>query len=226
MSKFSLLFLCLLVVGCATRNTPAPVDNVTKIPNYLLPNGSINNSALLANSNANVSNQTTAAPAQQAPTTTTLSTLNDNNSVSPINIPKTPATNQKAATKNITANLQATSGWIMPTTGTTSGYDYTIKGIDIYGKVGQPIYAANSGKVVYSGNGLKGYGNLIIIKHDEKYLTAYARNKANLVKEGDVIERGQKIAQMGSNNDGKGILHFELRQDGKPIDPFSVITDN
>jgi lipoprotein NlpD len=224
MSKFNLLFLCLLVAGCATRNTPAPVDNVTKIPNYLLPNGSINSSAFLAKPDDNA--PAPSAAANNTPTTTTMSTLSDNNSVNTINVPPTPANTDKTSNRTVHANLDATSGWIMPTNGKTSGYDYTIKGMDIYGTAGQPIYAANNGKVVYSGNGLKGYGNLIIIKHDDQYLTAYAKNKVNLVKEGDTIERGQKIAQMGSDNNGKGILHFELRQDGKPIDPFSVITAN
>jgi lipoprotein NlpD len=84
----------------------------------------------------------------------------------------------------------------------------------IKGSTGQAIYAAHDGKVVYSGNGLKGYGNLIIIKHDNGYLTAYALNQNNLVKMGQQVKVGEKIAEMG-----KGGLHFELRKDGKPINP-------
>lgn len=93
------------------------------------------------------------------------------------------------------------------------------KGIDIAGKVGEPIQAASDGNVVYAGNSLRGYGNLIIIKHDNTYLTAYAHNSKLLVKEGDNVRKGQKIAEMGDTDSNSPKLHFELRVNGKPVNP-------
>ena len=93
------------------------------------------------------------------------------------------------------------------------------KGIDIAGKVGEPVLAASDGKVVYAGNSLRGYGNLIIVKHDNTYLTAYAHNSKLLVKEGDAVRRGQKIAEMGDTDTNAPKLHFELRVNGKPVNP-------
>ncbi len=97
------------------------------------------------------------------------------------------------------------------------------KGIDIAGKLGQPVMASAPGKVVYSGSGLRGYGKLIIIKHNSTYLTAYAHNDKILVKEGDSITRGQKIAEMGSTDADRVKLHFELRRLGKPVDPAKYL---
>ena len=94
------------------------------------------------------------------------------------------------------------------------------KGIDIAGVVGQPIVAASAGVVVYSGNGIPGYGNLIIIKHNSEYLSAYANNKKNLVSENQKVKSGQKIAIMGLGNTGQPALHFEIRFRGKPINPL------
>lgn len=91
-------------------------------------------------------------------------------------------------------------------------------GIDIAGKYGQAVLASEAGKVVYSGDGLKGYGDLIIIKHDDKFLSAYAHNSRLLVKEGDQVYSGQTIAQLGKVAD-TSLLHFEIRIDGTPVDP-------
>ena len=93
------------------------------------------------------------------------------------------------------------------------------KGIDIAGKLGDPVTAASDGKVVYAGNSLRGYGNLVIIKHDNTYLTAYAHNRTLLVKEGDTVKKGQKIAEMGDTDATSVKLHFELRVNGKPVNP-------
>lgn len=97
------------------------------------------------------------------------------------------------------------------------------KGLDIYGVEGAPILAAQEGEVVYSGNSLKGYGNLVIIKHKKNFLTAYAHNKKNLVKEGERVIKGQKIAEMGHSGTDKVKLHFEVRKDGVPVDPQGVL---
>ncbi|MBP7943543.1 MAG: peptidoglycan DD-metalloendopeptidase family protein, partial [Polynucleobacter sp.] len=84
---------------------------------------------------------------------------------------------------------------------------------------GEPVTAASDGKVVYAGNSLRGYGNLVIIKHDNTYLTAYAHNRTLLVKEGDAVKKGQKIAEMGDTDTNSVKLHFELRVNGKPVNP-------
>jgi lipoprotein NlpD len=97
------------------------------------------------------------------------------------------------------------------------------KGIDIAGKLGDPIQAASDGRVVYAGNSLRGYGNLVIVKHDNTYLTAYAHNRNLLVKEGDAVRKGQKIAEMGDTDANSVRLHFELRVDGKPVDPLPFL---
>ena len=97
------------------------------------------------------------------------------------------------------------------------------KGIDIAGKLGQPVFASAPGKVVYSGSGLRGYGKLVIVKHNSTYLSAYAHNSRIVVKEGQTVARGQKIAEMG-NTDAKRVeLHFEIRKLGKPVDPAQYI---
>jgi lipoprotein NlpD len=98
-------------------------------------------------------------------------------------------------------------------------FSETNKGIDIAGKVGEPVLAASDGKVVYAGNSLRGYGNLVIVKHDNTYLTAYAHNSKLLVKEGDAVRKGQKIAEMGDTDTTSAKLHFELRVNGKPVNP-------
>jgi lipoprotein NlpD len=98
------------------------------------------------------------------------------------------------------------------------------KGIDIAGKLGQPIFASAPGKVVYSGSGLRGYGKLLIIKHNKTYLSAYAHNDQLLVKEGETVTRGQKIAEMGNTDSDQVKLHFEVRRLGKPVDPANYLS--
>ncbi|GAB7537928.1 peptidoglycan DD-metalloendopeptidase family protein [Burkholderia sp. 3C] len=93
------------------------------------------------------------------------------------------------------------------------------KGIDIANTAGTPVVAAAAGTVVYAGNGLRGYGNLVIIKHDADFLTAYAHNRVLLVKEGQAVTQGQKISEMGDSDNDRVALHFELRYGGRSIDP-------
>ena len=97
------------------------------------------------------------------------------------------------------------------------------KGIDIAGKLGDPVLAAADGQVVYAGAGLRGYGNLVIVKHNNTYLTAYAHNQRLLVKEDQKIRRGEKIAEMGSSDADRVKLHFEVRRQGKPVDPAKYL---
>ncbi|MFT4196118.1 peptidoglycan DD-metalloendopeptidase family protein, partial [Ottowia sp.] len=93
------------------------------------------------------------------------------------------------------------------------------KGLAIAGKAGDPVVAAADGRVVYAGAGLRGYGNLIILKHNNTFLTAYAHNQTLLVKEDQTVKKGQKIAEMGSTDADRVKLHFEIRRSGKPVDP-------
>jgi lipoprotein NlpD len=99
----------------------------------------------------------------------------------------------------------------------------SLKGIDIAGAAGAPVAASAGGKVVYAGTGLRGYGKLIIVKHNGTYLSAYAHNKEILVKEGQPVARGQKIAEMGSTDADQVKLHFEIRRHGKPVDPLRYL---
>jgi lipoprotein NlpD len=111
--------------------------------------------------------------------------------------------------------------WIWPAQGKLiAGFDEVKnKGLDIDGKVGDPIIAAGDGRVVYAGAGLRGYGNLIILKHNNTFLTAYAHNQTLLVKEDQSVKKGQKIAEMGNSDADRVKLHFEIRRQGKPVDP-------
>jgi len=115
--------------------------------------------------------------------------------------------------------------WLWPAAGpVASGFDeQKSKGLAIAGKAGDPVYAAADGRVVYAGSGLRGYGNLVILKHNNTYLTAYAHNQTLLVKEDQTVRRGQKIAEMGSTDAERVQLHFEIRKLGKPIDPAKLL---
>ena len=112
-------------------------------------------------------------------------------------------------------------GWIWPAQGQLlAGFDeMKNKGLDIGGRAGDAVLAAADGRVVYAGAGLRGYGNLIILKHNNTYLTAYAHNQALLVKEDQSVQKGQKIAEMGNSDADRVKLHFEIRRQGKPVDP-------
>lgn len=139
-----------------------------------------------------------------------------------INAPAAPAIRPPPATPATTAIK-----WLWPAEGrvkqTFSESDFGRKGIDIGGKPGQPIRAAAAGNVVYAGSGLLNYGKLIILKHNDNYLSAYAYNRTLLVKEGDAVAAGQHIADMGNKADGDAMLHFEIRYDGRPINPLKYL---
>jgi lipoprotein NlpD len=99
------------------------------------------------------------------------------------------------------------------------------KGIDITGTSGSPIFASSAGKIVYVGAGLKKYGRMVIIKHNDNFVSAYACNQRLLVKEGQRVTAGQKIASMGTAKQGMAILHFEIRLNGKPVDPLKYLKE-
>ena len=127
-----------------------------------------------------------------------------------------------------TDSAEETVSFQWPTRGNVlAGFDEVKnKGIDISGKAGDPVLAAADGKVVYAGAGLRGYGNLVILKHNNTYLTAYAHNQSLLVKEDQAIKRGQKIAEMGNSDADQVKLHFEIRRQGKPVDPAKYLPVN
>jgi lipoprotein NlpD len=117
--------------------------------------------------------------------------------------------------------------WRWPTDGSVivgfAAGDPTRQGIDITGQPGQPVRAAADGVVVYSGSGLVGYGELVIVKHDAQWLSAYGHNRARLVNEGQLVKAGQQIAEMGRSGATRDMLHFEIRYDGKPVDPQAYL---
>jgi lipoprotein NlpD len=116
-------------------------------------------------------------------------------------------------------------GFVWPASGSLiSGFsEAKNKGLDIAGQAGDPVLAAADGQVVYAGSGLRGYGNLIILKHNNTFLTAYAHNQALLVKEDQKVRKGQKIAEMGKTDADRVKLHFEIRRQGKPVDPAKYL---
>lgn len=115
--------------------------------------------------------------------------------------------------------------WMWPSNGALiAGFDEVKnKGLKLAGKLGDPVVAAADGHVVYAGSGLRGYGNLVILKHNETYLTAYAHNQTLLVKENQAVRKGQRIADMGSSDADRVMLHFEVRRQGKPVDPAKYL---
>lgn len=140
---------------------------------------------------------------------------------------KTDKRTSSTKKKRKTVHRKSTIKWAWPANGKIirkySANAPRKKGIGISGKRGQPINAAAPGKVVYSGDGLLGYGNLIIVKHNEAYLSAYAHSLSVFVKEGQQVKRGQKLASMGNNENGQPMLHFEIRRNGKPVNPVSYL---
>lgn len=139
-----------------------------------------------------------------------------------------PATAPAVATAAVTAPAASGEedlGWIWPGSGPVlAGFDEAKnKGLDIGGAAGDAVVASSDGKVVYAGAGLRGYGNLIILKHNNMYLTAYAHNQTLLVKEDQSVKKGQKIAEMGNSDADRVKLHFEVRRQGKPVDPVKYL---
>jgi len=143
--------------------------------------------------------------------------------------PIAPAANSSAKTESAPASTSVANdeglGFIWPANGSLiAGFDEVKnKGLDISGKAGDPVSAAADGQVVYAGSGLRGYGNLIILKHNNTFLTAYAHNQTLLVKEDQKVRKGQKIAEMGKSDSDRVKLHFEVRRQGKPVDPAKLL---
>ncbi len=140
----------------------------------------------------------------------------------------TPQTTPQTTTAPAAASTATVGGlsWTWPTQGrviSNFSNSASLKGIDVAGAIGQPVVASAAGRVVYVGSGLRGYGNLIIVKHNDVYLSVYAHNKELLVKQGQQVARGQKIAEMGNSDANQVKLHFEVRENGKPVDPLKFL---
>lgn len=169
-----------------------------------------------SSSSATVARKTTAA---QKPAATSISTQSKS---APAKVAGTSAT--EVPSKKV-ATPAARLEWRWPANGPLlsrfSGS--SAKGIDIAGKAGDPVLAAGPGRVVYAGDGLRGYGNLVIINHNQEFLSAYAHNSRVFVKENDMVKSGEKIAEIGSSGATREMLHFEIRRDGQPVDPLQYL---
>lgn len=168
----------------------------------------------------------TPPPAVPTPARKPLDTVADarpGEPVRPDTPPVTPAATAPAVPAAAADEDRVT--WIWPSDGRTVGTfeEGKNKGIDIAGKAGQKVVAAAAGKVMYAGSGIRGYGNLVIVKHSNNVLSAYAHNRAIVVKEGDPVVKGQTIAEMGNSDSDIVKLHFEIRQQGKPVDPMRFL---
>jgi lipoprotein NlpD len=163
-----------------------------------------------------------AVPAQPARTDKT-------STASRVVTPPKSASASKSAAPDVgqTPSAAALTGWVWPAGGAIIGRYASNgslnKGIDIAGNMGEPILAASDGAVVYAGSGLRGYGELVIIKHNDTYVSAYGHNRRLLVHEGQQVKVGQKIAEMGSTGTDRVKLHFEIRRQGKPVDPMQYL---
>lgn len=148
---------------------------------------------------------------------------------SPANLPVAPATTEPKAAETPAATekpaLSADIGWAWPTNGKILApfAEGSSKGIDLAGKLGDPVHAAADGVVSYAGAGLRGYGNLVVLRHNATWLSVYAHNSKILVKEKQAVKRGQTIAEVGSSDTESPRLHFEIRQQGKSVDPQKIL---
>ena len=166
------------------------------------------------------------APPASAPSTPPIVT-NPVPTPPPLTRPTVAAPKPAAPNTPIKPVTRSASGWAWPAGGTVIGRFSSNgslnKGIDIAGELGQPVLAASDGAVVYAGSGLRGYGELVIIKHSDTYVSAYGHNRRLLVQEGQQVKAGQTIAEMGSTGTDRVKLHFEIRRQGKPVDPLQYL---
>ncbi|MHA7815534.1 MAG: peptidoglycan DD-metalloendopeptidase family protein [Pseudohaliea sp.] len=162
------------------------------------------------------------ASAQQRATTKTKTKTPPPVTAKPATRPARPAAPRTTAG---TASEAPVSSWRWPAAGQVArGFSSTVhKGIDIAGAKGDPVRATAAGRVVYAGAGIAGYGNLLIVRHNARYLSAYGHNDRLLVGEGEHVAAGQRIATRGSSGTDRVKLHFEIRRDGKPVDPLSLL---
>ncbi len=174
----------------------------------------------------------TAVASASTPVVTTMPTPSAPVLIVPQPVTGTPATAPRPVTPTVATTPtqsvdRSPSGWAWPANGVLIGKFSSNgslnKGIDIAGELGQPVLAASDGSVVYAGSGLRGYGELVIIKHSDTYVSAYGHNRRLLVREGEQVKAGQTVAEMGSTGTDRVKLHFEIRRQGKPVDPLQYL---
>lgn len=241
--------LCVLLQACSAPHRPAPVvdrynPSEKPPPYYVVSRGDTLFSIAwrygfdvkrLANAN-NIAAPYTIFPGQtiQLKERYSAPTASSPRAAKPPAEKRKPKVNDKVKPRPVrpkapaqVAYSAANESWRWPVKGpltrgfVASGQEH--KGIDIKGKMGEPVRASKSGVVVYAGSGLVGYGNLLILKHSERYLSAYGHNRRLLVKEGERVRVGQKIAELGDSGTDSAKLHFEVRIDGKPVDPLKLL---
>jgi len=232
MQRFGVILVFTVILsGCAGPRVPAPVETRTvpkstpslqTLSNQRQPKSTSAASATSSSSADSVnSSSSKVSPAQEksaaaAQSGTSGTASAQSSKVSP---------GQDSVTVEPISAARSNVMFAWPTQGKilTNFSDPGYKGIALAGNEGDPVSAASDGRVVYSGSGLRGYGNLVIVKHDGDFLTAYAHNKSILVKEGQTVKRGQKIAELGMTDSDVPKLHFEVRQSGKPVDPIAFL---
>lgn len=214
-------------VAHAGTAPPATADSTSATPPRILPGG-VPAPTPFENVNPNAVSSTTANAAQSGSTQVPATSPGmPPPLVGAAAKPAEPPLPPPAAVAPQTAQVIGDIAWRWPADGQiVGGYvggDQTRQGLDIAGKAGDPVRAAADGSVVYSGNGLIGYGELIIVKHSPGFLSAYGHNRKRLVKEGDRVKSGQTIAEMGSSSANRDSLHFEIRKNGKPVNPADYL---
>jgi lipoprotein NlpD len=211
-----ILLLTAFMVGCANPRMPAPVETRSVPKNVPTLQSASGESRSSSSSKVAPPSQGRAAVASSAPASPAAAASPSSSSATP------PAASDRAAVDRVvTPGVQF--AWPTPGKILTNFSDPGYKGIALAGKEGDPVLAASDGRVVYSGSGLRGYGNLVIVKHDGDFLTAYAHNKSIMVTEGQSVKRGQKIAELGMTDTDTPKLHFEVRRSGKPVDPIAYL---
>lgn len=233
MTAAAIMLSALILGGCASNNN-APVSNLTSgVPSsstYVVKPGDTLNKI----SRATGVSESTIARINKISNPNLLKvgqTLRLSDSQSPAPVARRTGNNAQAAQSNAQAdkgNVRASDAglinWGWPAKGKIiQNFSPATKGIDIAGSSGDPIQAAANGKVIFAGDGPRGLGNLVIVEHSDGFITAYAHNKTLLVKEGQVVKRGAKIAEMGQSDTTSVRLHFEVRRRGTPVDPLQYL---
>lgn len=197
-----------------------------------LTEGAVKNSKASSTAKSSASSNKGAATSTASATKSPSSTANtqQKNVSNSNNIKKSTESTSNGNSKSVeitkTQYSSRNSSWIWPVNGKVERFfsaDGLSKGLDIVAAIGTPVRSARDGQVIYAGSRLKGYGNLIIIRHDEVYLSAYAHNRVILVEEGQAVKQGDKIAELGMSGTQSPKLHFEIRRSGKPIDPMEML---
>ncbi len=234
------LGLMLLLAGCAGRQSPAPIVSGSGAASaggtYVVRPGdtlysiakknNISVASLQQLNNINDPTQMSVGQVLRLDSSATVSSAAGGQAVaSPVKDGSSASSGTQAASKpGARASDAGLINWGWPANGKViQGFNSSTKGIDIEGQMGSPVIAAADGKVMYSGNGLRGLGNLILLGHSDGFITAYAHNEKLLVNVGETVKKGQKIATLGDSDTTSPRLHFEIRRKGTPVDPLSYL---